>query len=286
MLYGRLYLPTSTLEALYQRRLTPTRLLTLSCVSSSRLKSGGTLLAHHTQDTGLYTVETLLSTDSLLLGLRGLYNFGEPFAPSSSSYPPSSPAASLSSSSSSPPTGPPPTTRLSAGGELYYGLLNSTIGLSTGLRLSTLPSHPSFPLTMTLTANPLMGALSCTYAVRATPGLALASRFDFNAYSYESGVVLGCELWRRGGAARDGAHAWAERKMGLSGGEDARGRDATAADDGVQGVLKARVDQSGCVSLLWEGRVKELLFSLGAAFDLRRRDQPFRSVGVEMQYSS
>ncbi|KAI9827827.1 MAG: Mitochondrial distribution and morphology protein 10 [Thelocarpon impressellum] len=264
LLYGRLYLPTSTLEALYQRRLTPTRLLSLSCVSSSRLKNGGTLLVHHTQDTGLYSLETLLDTDSLLLGFRGLYNIALPTTQK---------AAATTSS-------PEPTTRLSAGAELYYGVLNSTIGISTGLRLTTLPSYPAFPLTLTLTANPLMGSTSCTYAVRATEDLALATRFDFNAYSYESAFVLGCELWRRRPQQPPSDLAWAHRRLGTTP-PPAQQADERAGED-VQGVLKSRIDHRGAVGLLWEGRVKDLLFSLGATFDLRRRDQPFRSLGLEL----
>jgi distribution and morphology protein 10 len=51
-------------------------------------------------------------------------------------------------------------------------------------------------------------------------------------------------------------------------------------------VLKARVDQDWRVALLWEGRIKELLFTLGASLDLKKREQIFRSVGLELQYSS
>jgi hypothetical protein len=43
LLYGRLYLPSSTLEALYMRRISPTQQLRLCCVSDSRLKNGGTV---------------------------------------------------------------------------------------------------------------------------------------------------------------------------------------------------------------------------------------------------
>ena len=54
-----------------------------------------------------------------------------------------------------------------------------------------------------------------------------------------------------------------------------------------RGILKARVDLSnGKMVLAWEGRVKELLFSLGSVVDLKRRDGPFRGLGVELQYSS
>jgi distribution and morphology protein 10 len=54
----------------------------------------------------------------------------------------------------------------------------------------------------------------------------------------------------------------------------------------VAGVLKARVDQNWRFGLLWEGRIKELLFTLGSSIDMRRKDQPFRALGLELQYSS
>jgi distribution and morphology protein 10 len=54
----------------------------------------------------------------------------------------------------------------------------------------------------------------------------------------------------------------------------------------VAGVLKARVDQSWNIGLLWEGRVKEMLFTLGSSIDMKRKDQPFRAIGLELQYSS
>lgn len=52
------------------------------------------------------------------------------------------------------------------------------------------------------------------------------------------------------------------------------------------GVLKARLDQNLRIGLLWEGRVKSLLFSLGSGIDLRHTDKPFRTLGLEIQFSS
>ncbi|KAI9671997.1 MAG: Mitochondrial distribution and morphology protein 10 [Trizodia sp. TS-e1964] len=234
LLYGRLYLPTSSLEALYQRRLTPTQQLLLSCVSSASLPHGGTLLAQWQHDAAKHSSEILYSSDGALVGLRGLYNIG-----------------------SAPPPAAPFRGRFSAGAELYYGALNKSGGFSAGARFTTLPGHVGIPLTVTLTLNPLMGSVSGTYAVHAGRQLALASRFDFNMFSYESDLVLGMEFWRR-----------------------------RAGEGGVAGVLKARADVGGKVGVLWEGRFKELLFSLGSSFDLLRRDQPFRAVGLEVQYSS
>ena len=73
--------------------------------------------------------------------------------------------------------------------------------------------------------------------------------------------------------------------------EDERGlgsslRAESEREEDVAGVLKARVDQNWRIGLLWEGRVKDLLFTLGASFDLKKREQVLRTVGLEVQYSS
>ena len=52
------------------------------------------------------------------------------------------------------------------------------------------------------------------------------------------------------------------------------------------GVFKARLDQNLRIGLLWEGRVKSLIFSIGSGVDLQRLDEPFRNLGLEVQYSS
>ncbi|RPB11732.1 hypothetical protein P167DRAFT_488807 [Morchella conica CCBAS932] len=247
LLCGKMYLPASQLEALYLRRMSPTQQIRLTAVSDSKLKSGGTIMAMLQQDTGKWCSEYLYITDGALIGARGLYNFGR------------------DPRKSDPPTA---TTeyagRFSMGAELYYGILNKSAGMSTGFRYSTLPTHPGTPLTMTLTLNPLMGHLSATYAIRAGTSAAFCSRFEFNMYSYESDLSVGCELWRRRSSEKE------EEEI----------------KDNFAGVLKARVSQSLGIGLLWEGRIKHLLFSVGAGIDLRRRDAPFRAVGLELQYSS
>lgn len=267
LLYGRLYLPSTTLEALYLRRISPTRLLRLNCASDGTLPNGGTVLALLQNDYGKYSTEYLYSTDSALLGVRGLYNFGfDPRLP-----------ADQQPSSTDPPRHPwdHQNGRLSAGAEAYFSPLNKSGGLSTGLRFTTLPIHTGFPYTMTLTLNPLMGNLSSTYAVKAGPNLALCSKFDFNVYSYESDVAIGLELWRR--QAPSTTTAWA-RELFRPG--------WTKAEDEVNGVLKARMSDKGKVGLLWECRIKELLVSLGAGFDLKKRERMLGSVGLEVSYSS
>ena len=269
LLYGRLYLPQSILEALYLRRISPTQQLKLSAVSDSRLRNGGTILALHQYDVGKYSAETLYSTDGGLIGLRGLYNFG-PDPRDEVMEPPRTDDRFYG--------------RFSAGAEMYYGSLNKSGGVSFGGRFATLPAHKGIPLTATLTLNPLMGNLSTTYAVKAGKDLALCSKFDFNVYSYESDLMLGCELWRM--KAR--VEKKRERSMAakLAWKLDEIVEPAVPEPEEVAGVLKARIDQNWRIGLLWEGRIKELMFTLGSSIDMRRRDQPFRVLGLELQYSS
>ncbi|KFY20433.1 hypothetical protein V493_07680, partial [Pseudogymnoascus sp. VKM F-4281 (FW-2241)] len=257
LLYGRLYLPQSTLEALYLRRLSPTSQIKISAVSSSRLRNGGTLLALHQHDVGKYSTEALYSTDGGLLGLKGLYNFGpDPRVPAVT---PTSPTGTTIAS-------PTPTSedrihgRFSAGAEAYYGTLNKSGGVSLGGRFATLPAYRGIPLTATLTLNPLMGSFSATYAVKAGEDLALCSRFEFNAYSYESELVLGCELWRRsvrvpvGGGGR----SMAAKLAWLS--EEEMFPTVPAQTDASQGPVGLRAnEEKGEVTGVFKGRVDEKL---------------------------
>ena len=261
-LYGRMYLPRSTLEALYLRRLSPTRQLKLACVSDTSLEQRGNILALLQNDHGKFSTEYLYSTDGALLGARGLYNFGyDPRQGSQQSLPPEQLGG-----------------RLSAGGEVYYGLLNKSGGVSAGMRFSTLPKHTGFPYTMTLTFNPLMGNLSSSYAIKAGRNVALCSQFDFNFFSYESDLRLGCEIWR---PSQHSDAEWAKKMIR----EDWKSGTLHPEDDS-SGVLKARWDQNWKIGLLWEGRIKELLFTLGVSLDMKDKDRLFREVGAELQFSS
>ena len=255
-------------------------------MSDSRLPNGGTVLAHLQHDAAKHSTEYIYSTDSALLGVRGLYNFG-PESSSADTF--SEPASeSLTSTAKEIATlskvraSARPHGRFSAGGEVYYGLLNKSGGVSTGLRFTTLPSHTGFPYTMTLTLNPLMGNLSSTYSVLASPLLALSSRFDFNAYSYESELQVGTELWRRRSRPKLDNLDWARKKL------DPKFLSDSVIDFGedMSGCLKARVDQRGSLGVLWEGRVKELLYSCGVTMNLKSPENMIRGFGVEMQYSS
>ncbi|KAJ5898073.1 hypothetical protein N7504_008361 [Penicillium tannophilum] len=288
LLHASLHLPSpTTLNALFLRRISPTMQLCLAVCSTqgpplSKSAPQASMLAQLSHDTGKYCNEYLFSTDNALFGWRGLWNFGpDPRKPHANA----SPALSL----------------LSMGAEAYYSPTSSLVGMSTGLRFTTLPAAtrvPSsssssslptpistFPYTLTLTLTPITGSLSATYSLSASPNLAFSSRFGFNVYSWESEMVAGCELWRRSNKSTfstDDDIEWARRKMRLHDfSASLPGTPPTSplisdpvqpepikSDDGSDveagdSVIKLRVDQSWNMRLLWEGRVKELLVSAG-----------------------
>ncbi|KAI1761473.1 hypothetical protein GGR53DRAFT_27100 [Hypoxylon sp. FL1150] len=342
--YGRLYLPASMLEALVVRRVSPALQFQLSAVSNQTLRNGGTMLGMVQYDEGRYAVEGLASSDGGLLGVRGLYNFGGDVGHLNT------PAQLVISNGNGSGNGERERIygRFSTGAELYYGTLNKSGGMSLGARFATLPTHNGTPLTATMTINPLMGNISWSYAVMAGSYCSLATKMDFNVYSYESDWVVGMELWRKRGAwsisqemeqpatpepgpastaqersfqakmewrlddqlqisqdtteilaAPPDTIALPERKKERSFQakmdwrlddpdvdlEAPRANDNDGEDE-YSGVLKARLDQHLRVGLLWEGRIKSLLFSLGSSVDLRRLDSPFRTLGLEVQFSS
>lgn len=321
LLYGRLYLPQSLLEGLVVKRLSRSLQVQLSAVSEQSLRNGGTLLGLVQYDRGKYGVEGLASSDGGLLGIRGLYNFGGDASTIVAGDQPgigASPAENMTAGNGQ-------TTaereriygRFSAGGELYYGTINKSGGMSLGMRFATLPTHRGTPLTATLTVNPLMGNINASYAVLARDYCALATRMEFNVYSYESDWAVGLELWsnrRPAGfllgalpTAVDGEGAptritdkprrkkersfqakmeWRLDDPDLEQEADTVGKPAGDKRDIYRGVLKARLDQNLRVGLLWEGRIKSLIFSLGSGVDLHRLDEPFRNLGLEVQYSS
>ncbi len=335
LLYGRLYLPRSMLEALAVKRISPSLQLQVTAVSEALLPNGGTLLGMIQYDKSRYAIEGLASTDGGLLGVRGLYNFGGDASPAAA--PTGPPAAAAAAAVSLDEPGGPGNAgerereriygRFSVGGEVYYGTLNKSGGVSVGARFATLPTYRGTPLTATLTINPLMGNIAAGYAVQAGRSCSLATKFDFNVYSYESNWAVGAELWSKrqlaglvGAPGQQQAHdglpqppalllpegpARKERsfqaKLDWRLDDDAEPAAAAAqevppakrepehaadSDRDYQGVLKVRLDQTMKIGLLWEGRLKSLLFRLGSAVDLHKPDQPFRTVGLEIQFSS
>lgn len=300
LLYGRIYLPQSLLEALVVRRITPALQVQFSAVSGSHLRNGGTAVGMAQYDVGRYAVEGLASSDGGLLGFRGVYNFGGDANDSNGTATPTETEGGNGNGNGNSDReridG-----RFSTGGELYYGTLNKSGGMSLGTRFATLPTHKGTPLSATLTLNPLMGNISASYAVQAGRHCSLATRMEFNVFSYESAWAVGMELWRK-------PLAWAagdddsfdnfglpkrsfESKLAWKLDDPMPPvtipeKKGNGEEEEYAGVLKTRLDQNLKIGVLWEGRVKSLLFSLGSGIDLRKLDKPFRTLGLEIQFSS
>jgi mitochondrial distribution and morphology protein 10 len=126
-----MYLPTSKLEAMYIRRASPTWQYIFSFVSDLKPGRGSAVspfkyslliqvTAQFQRDVGKYSTEYIISSDDLLIGFRGLWNFGaDPRISESMNL-----KTSSMSSDADDHLSPPINGRLSAGLEMYYGLLN------------------------------------------------------------------------------------------------------------------------------------------------------------------
>jgi len=54
--------------------------------------------------------------------------------------------------------------------------------------------------------------------------------------------------------------------------------------DPVAGVLKARMGSNFDVGFTWEGRFRNVIFSLGATLDLLKPAGPIQKIGCEMTF--
>jgi len=186
--------------------------------------------------------------------------------------------------------------------------------VSTGIRFTTLPdatppsgqvplpssavariTPPQPPTTITALFNPMLGHMSGAYTARVSQDLALSSRFDFNVYSFESEWTMGAEWWLR-------------RPSPASADDDlisAPPKETSSLPlPAVNGVVKARASTNNVrtvfffalfvftlsflqdVSLMWEGRLRNMLVSLGVVSDLSSRSKPIKALGVEVAYFS
>ncbi|CAE6412551.1 unnamed protein product [Rhizoctonia solani] len=332
LLYGRYYVPSSRLDALYSVRLSPTLQGLIAAVSNPRARfsppspsnppgeSAGNVMFSLQHDTGRWCTEYSWSADDGMWGVRVLHNFGrlanEAIDAERVARKERERGTKRVDEEERMEGGLKG--RLSAGAELYFSLKEKSAGVSTGIRFTTLPdaSPPSTsgspesnapaqtPTTLTATFNPMMGHMSAAYAARASRDLALCSRFDFNIYSYESEWAMGAEWWLRRAAGRrfaaDIQKEEAEKVKPNSEpvvlddisppGQDTPSpfppSSTPALGGDITGVVKARISTSSDVSLMWEGRIRNMLVSLGVVSDLSNRSKPIKSIGLELAYFS
>jgi distribution and morphology protein 10 len=154
--------------------------------------------------------------------------------------------------------------------------------VSTGFRFTSLPAQLN-PLTVTMTVTPLMGQISTSYAIKASPYSAFCSRFNFNLYSYESELVVGCELWQRRQSSETPQSAAIPLPSTFLTAVELTN---TKTEDPVTGVLKARMGSNFDIGFVWEGRFRNVVFSLGTTLDLLRQSGPVKNVGCEISYTA
>ncbi|BGP36484.1 Mitochondrial distribution and morphology protein 10 [Rhodotorula kratochvilovae] len=256
------------------------------------------------QDTGRWSAEYSYAVGDGMWGVRGLYNFGRWGAPCGGSADAAAGERAreraVDEEEDEMPNGLKG--RWSAGGEIYFSAQERSAGVSTGVRFATVPESaggpPQPPTYITATLNPIMGQLSTAYAVQVGRDASLASRFDFNLYSYDADLAVGGEWFHRRAPAK--ALAAEEEPLhvatfdafgrGADDEETQRRKRNNDAEDEVLGVLKVRASTSSMVALLWEGRLGDFLLSAGLVADIRQatlsrgRTSPIRSVGLSVSY--
>ncbi|CAG8433833.1 9596_t:CDS:10 [Ambispora gerdemannii] len=257
LLFARMYIPTTRLEALYSKRFSPNLQCVVTGISDLKYRAASHLTAELHYDAEKWCTEVSFSTEGALFGIKGLYNFTgdiekdelEDEKKSTSIVEPETPTphfldrSKIDSNDYDNENVEEEVNGLkgqwSVGAEVYYGARERSGGVSTGIRYRTLPQHLNqSPLTVTYLFNPIMGHMTAAFAAQVSDDLALCPRFYFNIYSYEK----------------------------------------------VLGVVKATIGTSKGVCLLWEGRYGRSLFSMGVVADLTSHSSPIRSVGLELQY--
>lgn len=221
LLYGKLNFPSNILEALIIKNFDQHTRLLVKCLStnSNFIKNHGILTVYYQKNYPKMSNEFIYSSNEGLIGFRNLFNVNlnslsdATFASSfnnnnnndSSAFPNSSTYGNFNSNTqgfgnlSSSNKVFYDNSKLSIGTEIWYGILNMTPGFSNSVRYSTYSTYSGKPLTITLSLNPLIGLLSSTYTVKTSLNSTFCSKYDFNIYSYESNLSLGCELWNFNG---------------------------------------------------------------------------------------
>ncbi|KAF9449922.1 mitochondrial distribution and morphology protein 10 [Macrolepiota fuliginosa MF-IS2] len=308
LMYGRFYLPTGRLDALYSVRLSPTVQAIVAAISDPPSSVPAEMRGRNTNmsnvmlslqhDVGKWCTEYNYSAEDGMWGMRFLHNFGRLGIPPEPSEEASRIKVKRVDEEDAVEGGLKG--RVSIGAEIYFSAKEKSAGVSTGIRFTTLPDatppsaqvasstpspspiHHQPPTTVTCLFNPMLGHISAAYTAKTSRDLTLSTRFDFNVYSFESEWTMGAEYWLR-------------RKPHLDEGENSTGDlpepppkpvHHPEFQQDVQGVLKAKMTTNNDVSLLWEGRIRNMLVGLGLVSDLSSRAKPIKAIGLELSYFS
>ncbi|KIY73417.1 mitochondrial distribution and morphology protein 10 [Cylindrobasidium torrendii FP15055 ss-10] len=303
LMYGRLYIPTGRLDALYSTRLSPTLQGIVAAISEPpltvRQNDPSNVMFSLQHDVGKWCSEYTYSAEDGMVGVKVLHNFGR-LASAAVEDDVSGRGEQVRRIDEEEATEGGLKGRISAGAEMYFSAKEKSAGISTGFRFSTLPDAtppsamlpqssngkppqpakplPSPPTTITALFNPMLGHLSGAYSARTSRDLALSSRFDFNIYSYESEFTMGAEWWlrrRQEDLDQDGDESFVPQN---------HPQNLAIPESPVIGVVKARASTSNDISIMWEGRLRNTLVSLGIVSDFSNRAKPLKAIGLEVSY--
>ncbi|KAI0306933.1 mitochondrial distribution and morphology protein 10 [Multifurca ochricompacta] len=312
LLYGRLYVPTGRLDALYSTRLSSTLQALVAAISDPRAdlrqsqsartaSSPSNIMLSLQHDTGRWCTEyTYSAEDSMLVAPSGSVEDSERSLTSRGGM-------KLKRIDEEDAMEGGLKGRISAGAEIYFSAKEKSAGVSTGIRFTTLPdaTPPSFqpsqesvtlssascpplvsqpPTAITALFNPMMGHISGAYTAQVSRDLSLSSRFDFNVYSYESEWTMGAEWWLRRSPSKLASDGLPDDTSVIS--SSSPESLTSFGQNGVTGVVKARASTSNDIALLWEGRLKNVLVGLGVASNLSSGAKPIKSFGLELSYFS
>ncbi|KAF8076182.1 mitochondrial distribution and morphology protein 10 [Lyophyllum atratum] len=315
LLYGRYYLPTGRLDALYSTRLSPTVQALVAAISDppsnvpAEMRGRGgnvsNIMLNLQHDVGKWCTEYTWSAEDGMWGVRVLHNFGRlgmVVDPTDDNSSISGPRAGLKRVDEEDAVEGGLKGRVSVGAELYFSAKEKSAGVSTGIRFTTLPdaTPPSFqvpsssssplsmaskgqpsqpPTTITALFNPMLGHVSGAYSAQVSRDLCLSSRFDFNVYSFESEWTMGTEWWMRRSCPVD-------PDIDVEFLPPSKSPPELEPRDDVNGVVKARASSNNDISLMWEGRLRNMLVSLGVVCDFSGRAKPIKAIGLELSYFS
>ncbi|KAF9246930.1 hypothetical protein BU15DRAFT_84524 [Melanogaster broomeanus] len=298
LLYGRLYLPTGRLDALYSTRLSPTVQALVAAISDPRSSLTGerrargdnvsNIMFNLQHDIGKWCSEYTWSAEDGMFGVRVLHNFGRGSPVEPSEDPSSSTGPRPKRVDEEDATGGGLKGRVSAGAEFYVSAKEKSAGASSSPLSPTSsrgpPSQP--PTTITALFNPMIGHISAAYAAKVSRDLSLCSRFDFNVYSYDSEWTMGAEWWMRRSLSQPVSQDHAINYPEPDQDQPQQQSEPPTSTSDIRGVVKARISTNNTVSLLWEGRLKKMLVSLGVISDLSSRSKPIKGIGLELSYFS
>jgi len=325
LLYGRLYVPTGRLDALYSTRLSSTLQALVAAISDPRAdarqsltrpaSSPRNIMLNLQHDTGRWCTEYTYSAEDSMVGVRVLHNFGKLADESerSGSATLASRAGGMKRIDEEDAMEGGLKGRISAGAEVYFSAKEKSAGVSTGIRFTTLPdaTPPSFqPPTETSETSVLPSASSSSVASPhvSQPATTITALFNpmmghmSGAYTAQVSKDLSLSsrfdfnVYSYESEWTMGAEWWlrpSRSKPASDGTLDdtltfsspSLSESPTSPYD-VTGVFKARASTSNDIALLWEGRLKNVLVGLGVASNLSSGTKPIKSFGLELSYFS